>query len=93
MIKYKNGNRYFYRRLILIMRGFSINELKNIFNATLSQFLKDDKKYNQKIAYGIFEDEYDWVTNKLIERIYGYISLWIVSLDATDYGKKYLHTK
>ncbi len=59
MAKYKNGCQYFYRCLVLIAHGFSINEFKNIFNVTLSQFLEDDKEYNQKTTYRIFENKYD----------------------------------
>ncbi len=75
MVEYKNSYRYFHERLALIVRGFSINELKNIFNTTLPQFLEDDEEYNQKTACRTFEDEYDWVTDKLIERIHRYARL------------------
>ncbi|MCJ1345089.1 hypothetical protein MMC31_003294 [Peltigera leucophlebia] len=44
MAEYKNGYRYFHARLSLIARGFSIDELKNISNATFPQFLEDDKE-------------------------------------------------
>lgn len=44
MVEYKNSFQYFYERLGLIMRGFSINKLQNIFNITFSQFLEDDKE-------------------------------------------------
>ncbi len=93
MVEYKNGCRYFHRHLALITRGFSINELKNIFNATLPQFLEDDEEYNRKTACRTFEDEYDWVTDKLIERIRGYAKLWIASPGGTDYREKYLRAK
>lgn len=59
MAEYKNGCRYFHVCFSLIARGFSINELKNIFNATLPQFLEDDEEYNRKTACKIFEDKYD----------------------------------
>lgn len=93
MAEYKNGCQYFHARFSLIARGFSIDELKNIFNATLSQFLEDDKKYNQKTACRTFEDKYDWVTDRLIERIYGYAQLWIAFSKGTNYSMKYLHIK
>ncbi len=93
MVKYKNGCRYFYRRLILIARGFSIDKLKNIFNATLLQFLEDDKEYNQKTVCKTFGNEYDWVMDKLIECICRYAGLWIASLSGTDYKEKYLCAK
>ncbi len=59
MAEYKNDYRYFHIRLALIVCGFSIDELKNIFNTTLPQFLEDDKEYNRKTAYRIFEDKYE----------------------------------
>ncbi len=59
IVEYKNGCRYFYRRLALIAHDFSINEIKNIFNATLPQFLEDDEEYNRKTACKTFEDEYN----------------------------------
>ncbi len=93
MAEYKNGCRYFHARLALIARGFSIDELKNIFNATLPQFLEDDKEYNRKTAFRTFEDEYDWVMDRLIERIRAYAQLWIDSLGGSDYKAKYLHAK
>ncbi|MCJ1344946.1 hypothetical protein MMC31_003151 [Peltigera leucophlebia] len=93
MAEYKNGCRYFHARLSLIARGFSIDELKNIFNATLPQFLEDDEEYNQKTACRTFEDKYDWVTDWLIERIRAYAQLWIASPGGTNYSVKYLHAK
>lgn len=48
MAEYKNNYEYFYVHLALIVHSFSINKLKNIFNITLSQFLKNDEEYNQK---------------------------------------------
>lgn len=93
MAEYKNGYQYFHACFSLIARGFSIDELKNIFNATLLQFLEDDKKYNQKTACRTFEDKYDWETNRFIERICGYAQLWIASPGGTDYSMKYLHAK
>lgn len=93
MIEYKNGCRYFHSRLVLIARGFSIDELKNIFNVTLPQFLKDGKEYNQKTACRTFEDEYDWVTDKLIKRIRSYAKLWLASPGGSNYRVKYLYAK
>ncbi len=75
MVEYKNGCRYFHGCLALIVHDFSINKPQNIFNATLPQFLEDDKEYNRKTAYRIFENEYDWVTDKLIECIHRYARL------------------
>lgn len=46
MVKYKNDCQYLYGCLSLIVRGFTIDKFKNIFNVTLSQFLEDDKEYN-----------------------------------------------
>ncbi len=93
MVEYKNGCQYFHGRLALIVRSFSIDELKNIFYATFPQFLEDDEEYNRKTACGTFEDEYDWVMDKLIECIRGYARLWIVSPGGTDYREKYLRAK
>lgn len=70
-----------------------MDEPKNIFNTTLPQFLEDDEKYNRKTAYKTFEDKYDWVTDKLIERIHGYAKLWRASLEGSDYKVKYWCTK
>ncbi len=91
--EYKNSCWYFHARLALIARGFSIDELKNIFNAILLQFLEDDEEYNRKTACRTFEDEYDWVMDRLIERIRAYAQLWINSLRGSDYKAKYLHAK
>ncbi len=93
MVEYKNGCWYFYACLALIAHGCSINELKNIFNATLPQFLEDDKEYNQKTACRTFEDKYDWVIDRLIERIHAYAQLWIDFFGGSDYKAKYLHVK
>lgn len=59
MAEYKNSYRYFYSRLTLIAYIFFIDKLKNIFNATLSQFLEDSTRYNRKTAYRTFENKYD----------------------------------
>lgn len=59
MIEYKNGYQYFYTRLLLIVCGVFIDELINIFNTILPQFLKDDKKYNQKVTCRTFENKYN----------------------------------
>lgn len=93
MMEYKNGCQYFHSRLTLIARGFSINELKNIFNATLPQFLEDGKEYDRKTTYRTLEDKYDWVTDKLIKWIRGYARLWLASSEDSNYRVKYLHTK
>ena len=93
MVEYKNGCQNFHGRLLLIALGFSINELKIIFNATLPLFPEDDEEYNRKIACRTFEEEYDWVTNKLIECIRRYARWWIASFGSTDYRKKYLRAK
>lgn len=57
--EYKNNYQYFHVHLALIAYGFSIDELKNIFNTTLPQFLKDNEEYNQKITYKTFKDKYN----------------------------------
>lgn len=93
MMEYNNNYWYFYTRLSLIACGFSINELKTIFNAILPQFLEDHKKYNKKTIYRTFEDKYDWVTDQLIEKIRAYAQLWITFPESTNYNVKYLHTK
>lgn len=93
MVEYKNGCRYFHARLALIARGFSIDELNNIFNATLPQCLEEDEEYNPKTACRTFEDEYDWVTDKLIERIRAYARMRIASPGGNDYRVMYLHAK
>lgn len=59
MAEYKNGYQYFHIHLALIARAFSINELKNIFNTTLPQFLKNNEKYNQKTTCRTFENKYN----------------------------------
>lgn len=46
IVEYKIDCQYFYTRFFLIAHDFSIDKLKNIFNATLLQFLKNNKKYN-----------------------------------------------
>lgn len=78
MVEYNNRCQYFYVYLALIARDFSIDELKHIFNVTLPQFLKENKEYNQKIGYYMFENKYNWVINKLIKRIHIYEKKWIV---------------
>lgn len=93
MAEYKYGYQYFHVHLFLIAHSFSINELNNIFNATLQQFLEDNKKFNQKTACRTFKDKYDQVADRLIERICRYAQLWIASLKGTDYSIKYLHAK
>lgn len=93
MAEYKIGCRYFHSRLALIARGFSIDEIKNIFHATMPQFLEEGEDYERKQACRIFEDEYDWVTDKLIERIREYASLWIDTQGGQDYKQKYFDAK
>lgn len=61
IVEYKNGYWYFHACLALITHAFSIDELKNIFNATLPQFLEDNKEYNQKTTCKTFKNKYDWV--------------------------------
>lgn len=93
MVENMNGYQYFHRSLTLIAHDFSIDELKNIFNATFSQFLEDDKEYNQKTICRIFEDKYNWVIDKLIEYIHEYIRLWIVFSTGINIKEKYLCVK
>lgn len=93
IIKYKNDYYYFYRHLALIMHNFSIDKLKNIFNTPLFQFLEDNKEDNQKTIYRIFEDKYDYMTNKAIKYKHGYARLYIISLGGINYKKKYLYAK
>lgn len=93
MVEYKNSCRYFHSRDTLIPHGFSIDKPKNIFNTTLPQFLEDNEKYNQKTACRTFKDKYDWVIDKLIERIRDYAKLWLASIRGSNYRVKYLHAK
>lgn len=93
IVEYKNDCRNFHSHLALIARGFSNDKYKNIFNATLPQFLEDDKEYNQKTACRSFEDEYDWMTDKFIKRIYSYTKLWIAFSGSSNYKVKYLYAK
>lgn len=58
-MKNKNGCQYFHARLVMITYDFCIDELKNIFNTTLPQFLKEDEEYNCKTTLRIFEDKYN----------------------------------
>lgn len=46
IVKYKNVCQYFHGCLAFIACNLSIDEPKSIFNATLFQFLEDNKKYN-----------------------------------------------
>lgn len=73
MTKYKIGCWYFHSCLALIAHRFSIDESKNIFIATMPQFLEREEDYNRKTGCMVFEDEYDWVMDRLIKRICGYV--------------------
>lgn len=70
IVEYKNNYQYFYAHFSFITHGFFIDELKNTFNVILLQFLKNNKKYNQKTTYRTFKDKYDWVIDCLIKKIY-----------------------
>lgn len=59
----------------------------------MPQFLEEEEDYNRKTACRVFEGEYDWVTDRLIEKICGYAKLWIESPGGSDYREKYLHAK
>lgn len=93
MVKYKNRCQYFYIYFVLIARGFFINKFKNIFNTSLTQILKDNKEYNYKTTYKMFENKKNWIINKLIERIYGYTKPWITFFGSSNYIIKHLYIK
>lgn len=59
MFEHTIGYRYFNSHLTLFAYGFLIDELKNIFIATIPQFLKEKENYNRKTACKVFKDKYD----------------------------------
>lgn len=89
--KYKIACRYFHARLALVARGFTIDELKQIFTSCLPAFLGNDYMDNErKRAFREFEKQHDWVEDRLVERIRGYAKLWLQSPGGSYYRDQYL---
>ncbi|MCJ1266411.1 hypothetical protein MMC22_006296 [Lobaria immixta] len=89
--KYKIACRYFHARLALVARGFTIDELKQIFTSCLPAFLRNDYMDNErKRAFREFEKQHDWVEDRLVERIRGYAKLWLQSPGGSYYRDQYL---
>lgn len=87
--EYEIACRYFHARLALVARGFSTDELLQIFNSCLPSFLQDGDDYERKLAYQAFEREYDLVEDKLVEKIQAYANAWLNSEGGSYYREQY----
>lgn len=93
MEEYTVGCRYFHGRLALVARGFSLDELKTIFMATMLAFLRGGADYERKHAREVFEDVHDWIEDKMVQRIAAYAKRWLAIPGGNLYQKEYIHPK
>ncbi|MCJ1349402.1 hypothetical protein MMC31_007642, partial [Peltigera leucophlebia] len=78
--EYINSARTFPARLALVVRGLSIDELKQIFRATQPAFLKGADSYDRNRASEQFEWAHDFCEDRLVERLVYYAKTsWLTS--------------
>ena len=85
---YQVACRYFHARLALVARGFTIEDLKTIFQSCLPSFLKEGEDDDRRVAFEVFEVEHEWVEARLMERFRGYANLWLQSPGGSDYKQR-----
>lgn len=93
MEEYTVGCRYFHGRLALFARGFSLDELKTVFMATMLAFLRGGTDYERKHAREVFEDAHDCIEDKMVQRIAAYAKRWLAIPGGNLYQKEYIHSK
>ena len=91
--EYKIACRYFHARLALVARGFIIGELEQIFASCRPPFLEDSDDFDLSVASREFEDQYNWVEDRLVERLRGYAKFWLKSPGGSCYRDQYLNHK
>lgn len=89
METYQVACRYFHARLALVSRGFTIEDLKTIFQSCLPSFLKEGEDYDRRVAFEVFEAEHEWVEARLMDRFRGYANLWLQSPGGLDYKQRH----
>lgn len=85
--------RYFHARLSLVARGFNIEELKQIFSSCLPFFLTIGEDYERNLARQYFEEQHDWVEDRLVERLRAYATDWLETPGGSLYKEQYLRFK
>lgn len=88
MESYQVACRYFHARLALVARGFTIEDLKTIFQSCLPSFLKEGEDYDRRVAFEVFEVEHEWVEARLMDRFRGYANSWLQSPGGSDYKQR-----
>ncbi|MCJ1264022.1 hypothetical protein MMC22_003893 [Lobaria immixta] len=91
--EYETGCRYFHARIALIAREFTVDELTQIFHATLPKFIRDGEDYARRKANKIFEDAYDWVQDKIVERLRAYAKLWLKTEGGEVYSTRFVQAR
>lgn len=89
--QYQIAYYYFHARLALVACGFTVDELHTIFDATMPLFIREGSEFNQKKSRKVFERTYNWVQDRLVERLCAYAKLWLKSEGGKDYKEQEIH--
>lgn len=77
--------------LLFIACGFFVDKLNTIFNITMPFFSREKSKINQKKYAKVFEHAYNWVQDRLVERLCTYSELWLKSKRWKNYKEQEIH--
>lgn len=84
--KYHNSYCRFYARLILISCNFSVDELYNIFCATMPNFIHEGTKYKWQHDSKCFYDTYNLMQDNFVDKLCFYALLWLQTTGGKDYA-------
>lgn len=71
--------------MALIVRGLTLDGIKNLFVSTLPGYLQDGPPYERNHAEKLFLDTHNRIEDLLVERIRGYANLWLGSPGGLGY--------
>ena len=67
--EYKNMAAHFHARLLLIVRGLSVDELQNMFVGALPPYLSSVNDSERRKASKIFQESHGLVEDRMVKRI------------------------
>ena len=94
LTKYHHRCRHFHTRLIIICCGFFVDELDNIFYATIPSFIHEEgPRSNRLQAFKCFYDAYDSMQDDLISKLHSYACSWVQTTVGNDYKTWFVNGK
>lgn len=86
--QYRVACHYFHARLALVARGFAVGELEAIFNDTMPNYIREGHDVDRSKGAKEFERAYNWIQDRLVERLCAYAYLWLETEGGKDYKNR-----